>query len=418
MHVWIVATYEPLPIVDENARLLRCGLLAEALVRAGHSVTWWTSTFHHVQKRNRFEQSTNVNVSESYQIRMLYGPPYKRNVSLARVRHNRAIAAAFESAVTAATDTPDVIFACVPTLELAERAVLQAKARGAPIVIDTRDKWPDLFLNAFPRWVRPLARQALFTEFRRARRIFSAATGLSAVSVSYLEWALRYAGRPRSERDGVFRLGYPPTTQGALEAAHRYAQKFRNDHGISPTTLVATYVGMFGRTADLTTVIEAARLLLSEEIRIVLVGDGDTAAGLRKRASGLPNIIFTGWLGNEETRGVLKASDLGLAAYGKAATQSLPNKPFEYMASGLPILSSLPGELANILAAESLGVTYSPGSVLELRDHLQWFAEHVDERRRMGARSEALFKAQLSATTIYPSLVRYLESIVEDNRRR
>ena len=54
MKVWLVKLGEPLP-VDGNRRLHRYGILAEMLSQKGHEVTWWTSTFDHWDKKQRFE---------------------------------------------------------------------------------------------------------------------------------------------------------------------------------------------------------------------------------------------------------------------------------------------------------------------------------------------------------------------------
>ena len=49
MDIWVIKDGEPLPI-EPDARVLRTGLLAAELVRRGHTVTWWTSTFAHHRK--------------------------------------------------------------------------------------------------------------------------------------------------------------------------------------------------------------------------------------------------------------------------------------------------------------------------------------------------------------------------------
>jgi len=54
----------------------------------------------------------------------------------------------------------------------------------------------------------------------------------------------------------------------------------------------------------------------------------------------------------------MQMSKIGLAAYDSDALQSLPNKPIEYLAGGLCVVSSLHEELEKLLYEENCGLTY------------------------------------------------------------
>ena len=47
MHVWLVKLEDSLP-VDDAYRPYRMGMLAEALITAGHTVTRWASDYQHL----------------------------------------------------------------------------------------------------------------------------------------------------------------------------------------------------------------------------------------------------------------------------------------------------------------------------------------------------------------------------------
>ena len=124
-------------------------------------------------------------------------------------------------------------------------------------------------------------------------------------------------------------------------------------------------MGSFGDTYDLELIIGGARQLQAQGIndcQFVLSGDGERGAHLKKLAEGLNNVVFTGWLNESQIAGMMKMAHIGLAAYRQGAPQGLPNKIFEYMAAGLPILSSLTGECEQFLGANRCGVSYSAGS--------------------------------------------------------
>ena len=241
MRIWLTELAEQLP-TSPGRRLMRVGMLAERLASAGHDVTWWTSTFDHVAKLQRFSEDSTERVAGNYRIELLHAPGYASNHSLARVRHHRYSAAAFARRAAGAI-APDLVYCCIPTLEVTEAALGYATALGIPTVVDVRDLWPDVYLRAVPAVLRALARVLLAGEYRRARRILGSATAIVAVSEGYLQWGLRHAGRARAPGDRVFPHGYPverfapEQLAGArrqLEAVGVDPQRLRGGPGIGP----------------------------------------------------------------------------------------------------------------------------------------------------------------------------------------
>src|SRR5260370_22708904 len=187
--------------MSPGRRLMRAGMIADHLVRAGHDVTWWTSSFDHVAKYQRCSGHRTEVLAANYRIHLLHARGYRTNRSPGRILHHREIARAFTQRA-AGEPAPDLVYCCVPTLEVTEAALAYAIPRGIPVVVDVRDLWPDVFLTVVPAGFRTLLRIALTGEIRRARRIFRAATAILAVSEGYLQWALRYARRARTAWDG------------------------------------------------------------------------------------------------------------------------------------------------------------------------------------------------------------------------
>ena len=160
MRVWLVTVGEPLPLDPGSPRLLRAGILAERLWERGHQVVWWTSAFDHTAKRHRCAGVKAIQLRERYHLRLLHGPGYRRNVSLARLLDHRAVAHEFSRQAIAETP-PDIIVASFPTIELSAASTSYGLKRGIPIVLDVRDLWPDIFLNILPAWFRPFGQIAL-----------------------------------------------------------------------------------------------------------------------------------------------------------------------------------------------------------------------------------------------------------------
>ena len=102
---------------------------------------------------------------------------------------------------------------------------------------------------------------------------------------------------------------------------------------------------------------------------------------------------------------------MGLASYSSGGLITLPNKPFEYMAVGLPILSSLEGELKTIIERENIGLQYKASDPIDLKDKIMWFLSPPEETEAMGQRAKTLFEEKYNADIVYPSLVNHLTKI-------
>ena len=313
MHVWIVEIGEPLVGIDLNARDWRCGMLAKALLSKGDTVTWWTSTFNHLTKRQRFDSSRIIEVLPGLQVRLLYGPGYSQNGDFRRFIHHHVVSKAFELEA-ASCAKPDVVFCCLPTLELAESSTIYGRANNVPVLIDIRDLWPDHYLTLGPKSMRHILKLAFFTEFRRAKRLLRNATGISAISTTFLNWALNNAGRGRGETDAVFPMGYPVLPNSSMDHVLSLQAELTSLYDFRPDDFLVTFVGTFVSSFDLMTVIDVARLLEcagNKRVRFVFAGGGGDEFVVRAHAEGLQNVLFTGWLDQFSIAAILGLSSIG-----------------------------------------------------------------------------------------------------------
>lgn len=411
MKIWLIQTSEPIRGIDGDARRFRVGMLADALVDAGHDVLWWSSSFNHFSKTFRCLEHRTLCPRPGLKVRLLHGGfGYKRNVSVARLLNHRSVARSFASQCKAA-DPPNCILCCMPPIEIAAEAVRYARGRGIPVIVDVRDCWPDLYLGVLPRFLRPFGRLALAGEFRRVSVLLRDATALTSISGTFLEWALGKAGRGRRETDGIFPLGFnqPRFEEGELATE---ASVLRQRMGVTADQSLVLFAGSFGRSYDMVTVLKAAKLLEEEGMRSIhfaLAGDGGNVSELKSMATGRRNVSFLGWLESRELAALSLIARIGLAPYRADATQSLPNKPFEYMAAGLPILSSLGGELAALIENERIGLHFEPGNPSSLARQVVALVTDTSGREAMAARARSLFARRFNETVIYPEMAAYLQ---------
>jgi glycosyltransferase involved in cell wall biosynthesis len=110
---------------------------------------------------------------------------------------------------------------------------------------------------------------------------------------------------------------------------------------------------------DLATVVEAVREL--PDVTLDLAGAGPDEAALRAQAADCARIRFHGYLDEAALRDLLAHADVGVIPMFPASQVGLPGKLADYAAAGLPVISSLPGETAELLARYRAGVAYAAG---------------------------------------------------------
>lgn len=410
MNVWLITVGEPLPVVDPgNPRLLRTGVLAGRLRERGHSVLWWTAAFDHFSKTLRYPANTSVDWN-GVEIRMLAGCGYRRNISWRRMRENTLVAGHF-AAEAVRRERPDVILASLPTVELAREAVRYGRRAGVPVLLDIRDLWPDLLIDVAPPALRGLSRWLLRGMVAGAHEAMSQADGLIGISDGYLDWALRYAGRPRRTADALIPLGYVAPAAAADDAST--GQRMRA-MGVDPDATLCWYVGTFGRQYDLAPVIDAARRAAEsgrQELQFVISGEGEQGDRWRSLAQGLTNVVFTGWVGADEINWLRARAAVGLQPYVAGAPQGLANKLFEYLSAGIPVVSSLRGENERLIEQHACGLTYRAGDGADCWRQLSALLADPARRRSTGENGRRLFRESFDGRAVFEKLVDHLESV-------
>lgn len=421
MRVWLITVGEPLPTDAGRERLFRTGILASTLVARGHEVVWWTSTFDHARKRQRFHTDTTLDVNDRLRIILLHSVAYRKNVSVVRVINHCGVARKF-SRLAESEVRPDIILSSMPTVELSLAATEYGGKKGVPVVLDVRDLWPDIFVEVVPAWARGVFQWLLTPMFKSARNACANATAITGITPAFVDWGVNYALRKRTPWDRDFPLAYTST----LPSPHAIlgAERFWERHGVTKDgqEFVACFFGALGEQSELETVIDAARELNSRggRFRFVFCGTGDRLGFYKKRAHGCGSVVFPGWVGAVEIWSLMRMSAVGLAPYRNSPSfmASIPNKAIEYLSAGLPIISSLNGTLKDLLSAHDCGVVYESGNAAHLASVLHDLSRAPDRRKALSDNASKLYQARFVAETTYREMSGYLEGLAAVGRAR
>ena len=88
-----------------------------------------------------------------------------------------------------------------------------------------------------------------------------------------------------------------------------------------------------------------------------------------------------------------------------------PNKFFDYIAAGLPVLNNYPGWLADMIDENKCGVVVPPENPEAFADVLEYLADHPEEMSEMGRNAHALAKQSFDRRKLADEFVDWLEAV-------
>jgi glycosyltransferase involved in cell wall biosynthesis len=420
VRIWLLTVGEPLPTDPGPPRLLRCGIIANLLAARGFEVVWWTTNFRHTEKEKRFTGTTAIEVSPRFKIWCLDSRPYSHNVSIARILSNWDVAAEFRK-LAGQEQPPDVLLASYPIPELAQAGAQYAREIGVPSVVDVRDLWPDIWSGVLPRQLRMFASVALLPFQLQSRRTLELFDGISGITEEMVQWGLAKARRSRRQWDRPFPLAYSKESYSESELASGRSWLTRLLGSDAPGKLTLCFFGTLTARTRIDVVIDAIRLLPLErrrQTRLIICGTGEHLDALRAQAAGLPEVLFTGWITGPEISALASYADAGVLPYPSSLDfqMSIPNKTIEYLAHGLPVLTSLRGPVSELIARERCGRLYRETDPADLATTLIDLLDRPAELAEMSLNSRRVFHDRFLAEHVYGQAVDMLMQLAATRR--
>jgi len=147
--------------------------------------------------------------------------------------------------------------------------------------------------------------------------------------------------------------------------------------------------------------------------QFVICGDGECSAEWREGVRGLPNIVFPGWVDRPKVVVLAERSHAALAPYrsGLDFAASVPNKVIDALALGLPVVTPLLGEVADLISAHHVGLRYGTDEGRSLHECVATLVNDVAGRAIMAGNAKALYERNFSFDRVYGGLVAHLESL-------
>jgi glycosyltransferase involved in cell wall biosynthesis len=169
------------------------------------------------------------------------------------------------------------------------------------------------------------------------------------------------------------------------------------------------FVGRLSLEKGITTLAQCARRVPDCSFRVA--GTGPEAHQL----GALRNVELLGALPGEQVRLAMEqASALVLPSI---CYENFPRTLVEAFASGLPVIASRIGALAELVEDGKTGLLFAAGDAADLAEKVRWAAEHPSELLAMGRAARALYEERFTADSNYQALLAIYEDAIRSHGR-
>lgn len=195
--------------------------------------------------------------------------------------------------------------------------------------------------------------------------VYKNATYVSANNPAMADYCISMGAR----REGVS-VDLPPLDLSHFKNASSFRSEYRKKLGFSEIDQVITYMGSFFYFSGLPEVLGEFAKNKRENLKLLLIGGGEQEQELRNLARKLgvsERVKFTGFVGFAELPKYLGAADVAINSMHRTlvSNAAFPNKVLQYMASGLPVVSTdLDGLRKTFGQFPGLSLVSSPAEVI------------------------------------------------------
>jgi len=302
----------------------------------------------------------------------------------------------------------DIIWGTSPPIFQGITAWALARLKRKRFLFEVRDLWPDFAIEMGVLRNRLIIRASKGLE----QFLYSHADRLMVNSPGFIEHVKAHGARrielvPNGSDPRMFN----PAKDGS---------NFRKVHGLEGK-FVLLYAGAHGLANDLGIALDAAqRLRDHSEIAILLLGDGKEKPALMAEAGKrqLDNVHFVAPVAKLEMPEVLAAADACLAILKPIPLFATvyPNKVFDYMAAGKPVILAIQGVIQQVVAEVRAGIPVPPGDSIAMAEAILALSQDREEANKMGERGRQYIEAHFDRVVIAARLEKIMVQILMEGQ--
>jgi len=311
---------------------------------------------------------------------------------------------AYRSIRLALTKDYDIAFATSTPLTAALPGIIARWVRKKHFILEVRDLWPGL-PKAMGVIKNPIVLSLLaaleWLAYKSAHGHIGLSPGITQGIEKHLASNKKVVTIPNGCDLDIF-----ATQQEAWQP-----------EGIKETDFVAVFSGTHGQANGLDKLLDAAQVLKrndSDGIKIVLIGQGKLKEELKQRAKieQLDNIVFLPPVSKTKLSALMQRANVGLQILANIPAfyyGTSPNKFFDYIAAGLPVICNYPGWLAELISQHQCGIAVPADDAEKLAGALIHLSENRELLPIMSDNALTLAKSQFDRQQLTEQQVSYIE---------
>ncbi|HKS76286.1 MAG TPA: glycosyltransferase family 4 protein [Terriglobales bacterium] len=173
----------------------------------------------------------------------------------------------------------------------------------------------------------------------------------------------------------------------------------------------AAFVGRLSAEKGLGTLV-AAWKILGNRVPLLIAGDGPIYGDLRKQAEqfGLSSITFCGRVPRQKAQEIIQGA--AFAVFPSECYENFPMGVVESFASGVPVIASRLGALAEIVQDARTGLHFTAGSAEELAAKVEWAWTNPERMRELGRQARLAYEQHYTAERNYPLLMEIYQQAI------
>ncbi len=380
----------------------RMGVLAEGFLQQGHGVTVIASS---ANKAN----GTVENRPE----RILYTPTIRMKKKTTVMRMLNNLSFGINSVFTAMrAGKADVVITTSPPALVSFGGWLIAKCKGAKLVYDVRDIWPDVALE-----------MGSFTQDSFYCKVFSRITRFM---YRHADWITTVSpGKVEKIRQHVLAAGGKKSTPDKVKLVPNGFDERILNSAIDETLVkqyeldqkfTCVYVGNIGLAQGLGMLLDMAAKSKHKDVQFLLFGTGaeKDKLALKAQAMGLDNVKFCGVLPHEKVFTLLSFAKLSFIPLKNARMKdSIPTKVYEALGIGCPVLLVAEGDACKIVEEAQMGRCVSPDHTEQLAAVFDDMVEHHEAYSCHRRDAQKLMREKYSRQRIALAFEKQLTELVK-----
>lgn len=303
----------------------------------------------------------------------------------------------------ALTEPADVVIASSGPITVGLPGLVSRYFRGRTLVFETRDLWPEgaIELGIIHNW---FLKKAAYAFERLCYRASSLVVSLSPGMKSYIE-------KKHGHKNVI------SVTNAANIALFSRKAEWKEKR-FDPRKY-AVYTGNIGRVNNSRWLYEAARALKGlgrDDIKIVLIGEGQEREQLETMAmnEGVDNFIRLGLMPKKDLVAYVQHAMVSLVPLKgtPVLNTSSPNKFFESLAAGVPVVQNTTGWMKDFLLENEVGFTVHPDDPEELANLLIELDSHPEKLKTMGQQAAAIARTKFDKDVLALKMLNALEQLL------